>query len=140
MVSEQYIALINGVKNLNSHQNEDLENSVSKIVSIETHTRFRIEDLIQNQKLNAVLLSKIEQILNLIFIKEESETNVCFANSTELRSGYRQNFTTIDLLDYLYAFAHSSFYRKSLNIVIVVEDELFWKLVKIGVSFRKGNK
>ncbi|MFB9079678.1 hypothetical protein ACFFLS_07310 [Flavobacterium procerum] len=133
MTIRQYIEQLKTSKDLN--QNTDLENSVAKIEGFQ----FRMENLFENQKLNPEILSKIEQILNLIFIKEEN-TNSCFANSEEVRSEYKQSFKIFDLLDYVNAFTHSSFYKESHQISIGTETTFFWEMVKIGSDLRKSEK
>ncbi|WP_163406996.1 hypothetical protein [Flavobacterium ajazii] len=75
----------------------------------------------------------------LLFLFEKEPGNVCFANSDELRPEFRQSFTIIDMLDYMYAFVHSSYYKEFQKIVIPSEAHSFWKLVEIGSRLRKDN-
>lgn len=131
MEIQKYIEEISSLEKSHFHLDIELENIVSKVISNENNVQFQIEDLFQNQNLNGILLSKIEQTLNLIFIKEELETNVCFANTDEVRPEYKQSFRLIDLLDYVYVFAHSAFYKQSHKIIIPTDAEVFWKLVEI---------
>ncbi|MFD2938807.1 hypothetical protein [Flavobacterium notoginsengisoli] len=138
MEIEKYLKQIGSLEKLELLQNSELENIVSDVVSKDDLVQFKLEDLFQNQNLNAVLLSKIEQTVNLIFIKEEN-INVCFANNNEVRPEYKQSFRIIDLLDYMYAFAHSSEYQKLQKIIISLEVKVFWKLVKIGADLRNEN-
>ena len=138
MEIEKYLKQIGSLEKLELLQNSELENIVSDVVSKDDLVQFKLEDLFQNQNLNAVLLSKIEQTVNLIFIKEEN-INVCFANNNEVRPEYKQSFRIIDLLDYMYAFAHSSEYQKLQKIIISLEVKVFWKLVKIGAYLRNEN-
>ncbi|MBZ4034523.1 hypothetical protein K6T82_07080 [Flavobacterium sp. 17A] len=136
MTIQQYIEQISNSKNLVLDQNTDLENNVAKIEGLE----FQFEDLFQNQNLNSALLSKIEKMLNLIFIKEELEFNVCFANNDEVRPEYKQSFRLLDLLDYIYAFKYSSKFATTQKIILSPEVEVFWKLVKIGSVLRNDIK
>lgn len=138
MEIQKYLEQIGSLEKLELLQNSELENIVSDVVSKDDLVQFKLEDLFQNQNLNAVLLSKIEQTVNLIFIKEEN-TNVCFANNNEVRPEYKQSFRIIDLLDYMYAFAHSSEYQKLQKIIISLEVKVFWKLVKICADLRNEN-
>lgn len=135
MEIQKYIEEISSLEKSHFHLDIELENIVSKVISNENIIQFQIEDLFQNQNLNGILLSKIEQILNLIFIKEKN-ANVCFANSDEIRSEYKQSFKLRDLLDYVYAFVHSSVYQESSKVMITNEAEFFWKLVKTGSDLR----
>lgn len=139
---KQYLEEFNILDNLFLDQNTDLESIVSEIVLNKNRFEFKFDILFQNSAknemiLNSEILFKMEQTLNLIFIKEETETNICFANSDEVRSEYKQSFRVIDLLDYIYVFVRSSYYRKTLLIVISSEVALFWNLVKIGANYRK---
>ncbi|MCP2026175.1 hypothetical protein L1276_001315 [Flavobacterium sp. HSC-32F16] len=134
MKIQRYLEEIRNLKNLTLDKNPDLENIVDDIVSNESNIEFTVEDFFENEKLK--LVSKIEQNLNLAFTEEEN-TNLCFINSTELRSEYKQSFRLNDLLDYMYAFAHSSLYSKSQKIIIGSDTEVFWNVVKIGSDLKK---
>lgn len=135
MEIQKYVEQIRGLENSQLDQNTELENVISKMIFDGKSIYFQVNDLFQNQNLNQALLLKIEQTLNLIFIKEEN-VNVCFANSDEVRPEYKQSFRLLDLLDYMYAFVHSSVYQESLKVVITIEAEFFWKLVKTGSELR----
>lgn len=143
MTIQQYIIKINTFQ---SNENEDcqLENLVASILLNEGKIQFQLPNLLQHSDesskvtIDSEIIHIIENCLGLIFMKEEEpETNLCFANSSEVRSEYRQGFRLIDLLDYVFTFVHSSKYRESLNVVMVSESDLFWSLVKIGANFRK---
>ncbi|HEU0126359.1 MAG TPA: hypothetical protein VFQ56_08640 [Flavobacterium sp.] len=135
MEIQKYVEQIRGIENSQLDQNTELENVISKMIFDGKSIYFQVNDLFQNQNLNQALLSKIEQTLDLIFIKEEN-ANVCFANSVEVRPEYKQSFRLLDLLDYMYAFVHSSVYQESLKVGITNEAEFFWKLVKTGSELR----
>ena len=63
--------------------------------------------------LDPIILKQIAEGLGLDFTEEkETASNVCFANSNELRPEYMQSFAPIDLEDYVYAVLHSSTYRE----------------------------
>lgn len=91
MKLQQYLQQINALQRLSRNQNPDLENVVLNIISKQNNFQFKPEDLFENENLNFEILSKIEKTLNLIFIKEEMETNVCFANNEE----YALNIKTV---------------------------------------------
>ena len=122
----------------------DLENNVLKILQNTTQTYFTTE-VLYNQSvpetvnLNNEIVKLFADHLGLLFLSEKDTGNVCFANSSELRPEFRQSFTAIELLDYIYAFAHSSFYKEFQKIAITSEADIFWKLVKIGAGLRKEN-
>lgn len=120
--------------------NTDLENTVSKILD-KQNIYFTLQDIFEGSVESIMLNNKIVKLFSdrvgLLFLSEKEAGNVCFANNTELRPEFRQNFTAVELLDYVYAFTHSSFYKESRKVAITSETDLFWKLVKIGSCFRK---
>ncbi|GEM_PF-1117276 len=130
MKIQGFLEKIYALKNLDLDKNTDLENLVTKISLSENKIQFKIEDLFKNQELNTPLFFKIEQTLDLIFIKDQLETNVCFANHSEVRPEFKQSFTLVDLFHYMYAFAHSFSFKESGEIVISEERDLFWKLIE----------
>lgn len=130
MKIQDFLEKIDTLKNLDLDKNTDLENLVSKISLSENKIHFKIEDLFKNQELNPTLFFKIEQTLDLIFIKDQLESNVCFANNSEVRPEFKQSFTLVDLFYYMYAFAHSFSFKESGEIIISGENDLFWKLIK----------
>jgi len=122
--------------------NADLELCIQKIKSIDTNLSFSLNEILQKSDSKMITVNKdvIKQFsdhLRLLFLEEQNSENVCFANSDEVRSEYRQSFKLIDLLDYVYAFAHSFAFKESERILLASETDFFWKLVKIGSSLRK---
>lgn len=106
------------------------------------------------------ILKNIEESLGLTFVPEKSPlvggkegvlsgySNVCFAESPEVRDDYKQTFTSRDLLDYIYAILHSRSYRPTykefLKIKIdfptapyLADPNYFWKLVALGGELRQ---
>lgn len=127
--------------------NVELENLIAKNLLSINEIYFTLDTLFQKSAdksiaINFEIVNQIANRLVLIFINEkEKDTNVCFANSDELRSEFRQSFTSIDLLDYSYAILHSSIFKKGLNndsqkIPIPLDSNVFWKLVQIGSDLR----
>ncbi|PRY90595.1 type ISP restriction/modification enzyme [Mongoliibacter ruber] len=112
-----------------------------------------IDDLFTKSKfsrepnLNPKILKEIEKALGLGFIAERPEGDgVCYADSGELRTEYRQSFAPIDLLDYIYAVLHSPAYREKYKEFLKIDfprvpyptdQESFWKLVELGGQIRK---
>ncbi|WP_269235833.1 hypothetical protein [Flavobacterium flavigenum] len=123
-----------------SSDDTDLETTVSKILD-KPNIYFTLQDLSEGSVESIMLNNKIVKLfsdhVDLLFLSEKEAGNVCFANNTELRPEFRQNFTAVELADYVYAFAHSSFYKESRKVAITSETDLFCKLVKIGSCFRK---
>ncbi|WP_338840805.1 hypothetical protein [Flavobacterium ginsenosidimutans] len=120
--------------------NADLEFYIQKIQQDCTESSFMLHSLFQKSTINNTIITKFSDHLKLLFLDEQESGNVCFVNSDEIRPEYRQSFKLIDLLDYIYALGHSSFYQKFQKIIITNEAEVFWKLVKIGSNLRKEIK
>lgn len=97
--------------------------------------------------LNPEIVKQIADGLGLTFTNEkETESNVCFANSDELRPEFKQSFAPIDLLDYIYAVLHSPTYREKYKEFLKIDfpripapqdPGKFWKLVKLGSQLRQ---
>jgi predicted helicase len=98
------------------------------------------------------IVKQIEQHLGLTFVPElidsaqSSGSNVCMTNSPEVRDDYKQTFTPIDLLDYIYAVLHSPSYRKKYNEFLKIDFsgvpyptdlQGFWNLVGLGGELRQ---
>ncbi|MCJ0829270.1 hypothetical protein MN869_12555 [Acinetobacter sp. NIPH1876] len=95
---------------------------------------------------NQQLVSQIEKSLGLSFINDNEPHRVCFANqNTELQDAYKQVFSAVDLLDYLYAslIADQQSPEKiqldhpALTPIPYPTDNLiFWKMVATGRQYR----
>ena len=125
----------------------------------ETTAQQSLHDNIERTpNLNPEIVKQIADSLGLTFTNEkETEGEVCFANSNELRPEFRQSFAPIDLLDYIYAVLHSPTYREkykeflkidfprvpypcrdAINRVCTKEEiDNFWQLVKLGGDLRQ---
>lgn len=124
----------------------DLERLVLKILLDEKAIYFTFNSLFQEtSELNSELLRSIANRYGLLFLDKKETGNVCFANSEELRSEYKQSFTAFDLLDLCYAVLHSSLYNKDLEndiqkIPLPVDSNVFWKLIQIGNTLRNQER
>ncbi|MEX2592644.1 MAG: type ISP restriction/modification enzyme [Anditalea sp.] len=97
--------------------------------------------------LNAAILQKIAEGLGLTFVPEkEKASNVCFANSEELRPEFKLTFAPIDILDYVFAILHSptfwekyrEFLKMDFPLIPYPHQELaFWELVESGGKIRQ---
>lgn len=104
---------------------------------------------VQNTKdwANIQVINHIEKNLGLTFVpKSEGEGNVCLANSPEVRDNYKEGFTPLDLLDYIYAVLHSPTYRKKheefskvdfARVPYPKKEETFWHMVALGGDLRE---
>ncbi len=147
MTIHQYLIKINLLQKGQSEKTifdySDLENLVLKISSNASENYFTIDSFLQKSDsksitINSEIINQFSHYCSLIYLDEEEEGgNVCYADSNELRSEYRQSFILIDVLDYIYAFAHSSMYKETQKIVIPLGADSFWRLVKFGSSIRK---
>jgi hypothetical protein len=141
MTTQQYVKRIYEAGKA-SNLNVEMEKFALKFPTDKKQVQFRILSLLQNLKqdevsLNHEIIAKIEKHLNLIFVEEEIESNVCFANSDELRAAFKQSFRLIDLLDYSYAFVHLAIYKQYLTVLVLSDLALFWQMVQKGAVMRK---
>lgn len=150
MTVQQYVKKIKAICTPENFNHTNLDNLVMKI-SLDNKFHFNLSDLelTNNQKevndeiiLNPEVINQVAECLGLLFVSEkETEGNVCFLNSNELRPEFRQNFTGIDLLDYCYAVLHLAVNEfseiNSVSIPMTSDCSIFWKLVKHGSELRK---
>lgn len=93
--------------------------------------------------LDADIVHRIAQGLGLSFVPEkEAGGKVCFVNSPELRDEYKTTFTSMDLLDYSYAFLHSPGHRPTYmeeghGLPHPKDAETFWQWVRLGGELRQ---
>jgi hypothetical protein len=97
--------------------------------------------------LNSDIIKQIADGLGMTFTNEkETESNVCFANSDEVRPEFKQSFAPIDILDYIYAVLHSPTYREKYKeflkidfprVPVPTDADQFWKLVNLGSELRQ---
>ncbi len=103
--------------------------------------------------LNLEIVGQIAKGLGLTFIPEPFDSapgdrsgEVCFAESGEVMPEYRQTFSPIDLLDYIYAVLHSPSYRETYKEFLKIDFPRvpyptdagkFWELVDLGGELRK---
>lgn len=105
------------------------------------------EHNLRQPNLNLQIVSEFEEILQMQFVPEKAESNVCFANhNDELRDEYKEVFAPIDILDYIYAVLHSPAYREKYKEFLKIDfpripypkdKEIFWQLVKLGSEIRQ---
>ncbi|MDP3352202.1 MAG: type ISP restriction/modification enzyme, partial [Flavobacteriaceae bacterium] len=105
------------------------------------------DSLERTPNLSIEIVEQIANGLGLIFTNEkETESNVCFANSDEVRPDFKQSFAPIDLLDYIYAVLHSPTYREKYKEFLKIDfprvpypkdAKIFWKLVEHGGELRE---
>ncbi len=92
-------------------------------------------------------IGNIEEKLKLSFVSEkEEDSNVCMANSPEVRDEYKDSFVAKDLLNYMYAVLHLPRYLekyKDLSKIDILQVPYpnnlirFWKLVGLGAHLRR---
>jgi len=112
-------------------------------------TSFKVHELVLSLsplQFNQQLVSQIEKSLELNFISENEPHRVCFASqNTELQDAYKQVFSAVDLLDYLYASLISDqqsaekieLQNPALAPIPYPTDNLtFWRLVATGRKYR----
>ena len=93
--------------------------------------------------LDKQIIQQVATRLGLTFINQTEATGeVCFANEPGLRPEFRQSFTPVDLLDYIYAVLHNNnkydeFLKAGLaQVPYPTSAEDFWKMVQTGNRLR----
>ena len=103
---------------------------------------------VSKPNLNPEIVTEIAKKLDLSFTneKEDTNSNVCFANNEEVRNEYKNTFAPIDILDYIYAILHSPTYREKYKEFLKIDfprvpypkdKNTFWQLVKLGGEIRQ---
>lgn len=145
MTIQEYLNKIEALQNeksaIVSTNDADLEFCTQQIKQINTEPSFSFDVLFQKSTSEIIIVNNdaikiFADHLGLLFLEEKESGNICFSNSEEVRSEYRQSFKLIDFLDYVYAFMHSTEYKESRIIMISSETTLFWKLVKMGSDLK----
>lgn len=147
MTIQQYQDKIKALCIAENSGHTDLDNLAMKILLDNNKFYLNLSDLEfndQQKEDSQEIINQIANCLGLLFTNEkETEGNVCFINSSELRPEFRQSFTSIDLLDYCYAVLHSTINEiseiNSVRIPITSDSSIFWKLVNYGSELRKRN-
>lgn len=102
--------------------------------------------------IDRTIVDQLAEGLGLAFVPESFNPlldnrggEVCYAESSEVMPEYRQNFYTIDVLDYIYAVLHSpdcretsrEFWKLDFSSLPYPRDaDKFWNLVKLGGKLR----
>ncbi|ENV09840.1 hypothetical protein F966_01661 [Acinetobacter higginsii] len=110
---------------------------------------FKVHELVLSLsplQFNQQLVNQIEKSLGLSFINDNEPHRVCFANqNTELQDAYKQVFSPVDLLDYLYANLIADQQRAEklqlLNPALApipypTDNLTFWRMVATGQQYR----
>lgn len=94
--------------------------------------------------LNQRIINEMAVKMELEFILEKDpEGNVCMANNKEVRPEFRQNFSAIDILNYIYALLHSSKFSTvekeylENHFPIPKNADIFWDLVQLGFKIKQ---
>lgn len=84
------------------------------------------------------IIKRIEQKTALRLVLQEEEGNLCFANNNDdLRDEFKQVFTLLNLLDYVYAVLKNKNRKIQLIPMLLPENVTeFWKFIKIGEALR----
>lgn len=144
MIIQEYlerIETLNKAENLD--RDSDLERIVVKIALDCKESYFDFFSLFGKKteaifSVNLEIVDKIARSFGLIFLNQKETGNVCFANSDEVRSEFRQSFTTIDLLEYVFAMRY---YNNDLQKIPIPSDSMhFWILVQFGRDLRIKEK
>lgn len=88
----------------------------------------------QIPNLNASIIHEFEKKLSLTFVPEKlPDSNVCFANSGEVRPEFKSTFGPVDIFDYLLAILNSPIVQNDLlHVPYPKNDDSFWGLATLG--------
>lgn len=97
--------------------------------------------------LNHESIGEFAKKIGLDYVQKKENGNVCFANNNdELRDDFKQVFSTVDFLDYIYAVSFSADYKEKFQKTFSIDfsrlpfpkvSTAFWKLVKLGTQLRE---
>ena len=97
--------------------------------------------------LNNKSIDEFAKKIGLDFVPKKENGNVCFANNNdELRDDFKQVFSTVDFLNYIYAVSFSAIYKEKFQksfstdfpeIPFTKGSNDFWKFVKLGKEMRE---
>ena len=102
-----------------------------------------------NVNINPEIIEKLETLIKLPFVEQdekESISNVCFANSLEVRDDFKNSFSAVDVLHYAYAVFYASAglgkfenleNEETFNVVYPTGSEMFWKVAELGKKLRQ---
>lgn len=92
-------------------------------------------------ELNRRIIADLEDVLKMQFAQQLEKGNVCFArHNSELQDDFKQVFTQKDVLNYFYAYLHTSeFQETELEKTYPKTTQDFWNEVRIGEKLRSKN-
>lgn len=92
------------------------------------------------------IFNTIENILQIPFVEGKFEAgSVCFANDEEVRADFKLQFTTFDVMNYVYGIYQLHWEENQkielsvLKIPYPENADFFWKYANIGKKFRLEN-
>lgn len=92
------------------------------------------------------VLKIIENIIETPFVEDQFELgSVCFANDEDLRADFKFQFTTYDVVNYVYGFINQLYWKENqklesillLKISYPSNASSFWHYCNIGKKFRQ---
>lgn len=92
-------------------------------------------------KFNKEIIEHIERNLGLSFIDDKYvDGEVCFANSSEVRTEFRQSFSAQDIVNYIQAIEHKMNDKAIVQIPYPKGLDAFWKLVEEGAKMETNKR
>lgn len=88
-------------------------------------------------RFNGEIIRQIEVRIGIPFMEQSySDGEVCFANSSEIRSEFKQSFSTFDVLNYIQAVLSDRIEASisSMKIPYPQNVSIFWRLVEQGMK------
>ena len=92
------------------------------------------------------IIAVLQTRLNLTFVDDSQEANLCYVNSEEVRPEFKQAFSGKDIDNYITGFLHSKNLSKSnreftpQDFPYPEDDAAFWKLVTIGQKIIRSSQ
>lgn len=87
----------------------------------------------------------IEERIGIPFVKDQyEESEVCFVNNEDIRYDFKLQFTTYDVIHYIYGVIYKLYWKKNeklppiqlLKIPLPVNAVSFWEYAEIGKENR----
>lgn len=96
--------------------------------------------------MKTAVLKRIEDIIQIPFVEDEFEVGaVCFANDEDVRADFKLQFTSYDVVNYVYGIVFQLYSKENLNTTSILDLKIpypqnatsFWEYSSIGKKIRQ---